>query len=267
MNTVLVLQVETGGGSVYVAGVTEGALRVVSHGGNAAFGKIRSATATVITGGGTVKADVLSAMLDLDSGGGACRVKRIVGGQLHITTGELDVDVLYGDHVNIACKSARIEQMQIGVQAKVRAYDPIGLGICVGGLDGSAGFETTGGDVELQLQERTKYVEVASNGGGVVLRVPEAMSGGIHLSAQAAGGIQILPPLVLEGSTDGATSASGALGGISEEGSGHRLLVAEREADDRKTCSVVISASSGSLKISQRSWFESKFGKMAFSQK
>lgn len=43
-----------------------------------------------------LNANVLSAMLTLDTGGGACTVKRLVGGQLDVSTGALTAAVVYG---------------------------------------------------------------------------------------------------------------------------------------------------------------------------
>jgi hypothetical protein len=48
------VQVSTAGGTVDVAGITEGHLAVSSSGGPVTLGKIRSATARVYTGGGQV---------------------------------------------------------------------------------------------------------------------------------------------------------------------------------------------------------------------
>ena len=66
--------------------------------------------------------------------------------------------------------------------------------------------------------------------------------------------------IIYPGSEPNGTSVSGHLSGIAAKGSSHRLLVAEREADEDQTCYVDVDAQAGTVNISQRSWFESRFG-------
>ena len=63
-----------------------------------------------------------------------------------------------GDDVKIRCASAVIDQMQVGRHATLAAV--AGGAVAVHGLDGSAAITTDGGDVVVQLQERSRSVEV-----------------------------------------------------------------------------------------------------------
>ena len=69
------VQVSTAGGTVEVAGITEGHLTVSSSGGDVTLGKIRSATAHVHTGGGQV-------------GSHACHRPRVKGETIWIRFGD-----------------------------------------------------------------------------------------------------------------------------------------------------------------------------------
>eukprot|EP00959_Pyramimonas_sp_CCMP1952_P053653 1122283-Pyramimonas_sp.AAC.1 len=116
--------------------------------------------------------------------------------------------------------------MRIGHNALIKASKE---GVVIHGLDGSASIDTCGGAVEVQIQEQTKNLEITSLGGDVVLRVPEQVNGGVHLSAKSQGGITIASPMSMENIVHGEVNqaVSGVLIGVGEESSAHRLFLAE----------------------------------------
>jgi hypothetical protein len=219
-------------------------------------------------------------MLKLDTAGGDVTAQRIIGGKLdlHTHAGRFNVDVIYSDDLHITCGSAVVQHMRIGNDALIEAS--LG-GVHIHGLDGCASVSTAGGAIEVQAQEQTRKLVLASKGGDVVLRVPEQVNGGLHLSAKAEGGVTIASPLSLQGganqTTDGANHTSGGahggevvglLAGVGGEGSAHRLFLSEGfDVEGNKVapaaCTVSIDAGSGKIDVLQRSWFETKFGKLA----
>ena len=320
------VEVATAGGTVEVAGITEGHLTVVSGGGDVTLGKIRSATAHVHTAGGQLTANVLSAMLSVDTGGGAFTVKRLVGGTMHVRAGAITAAVVYGDDVRIQCDAAAVEQMQIGEKG-LAVLTAAGGHVSVLGLDGSATITTTGGasrlavrarrpvrgrltfcdlvththtrgphmridallvtltatevvsrgecidprsgrgldtagEVVVQLQERSGTVAVHSGGGHVTLRVPEAVPGGLHLTAAGLAGVTLSPPLRCDGTTADGTRVHGVLRGVGVGGTAHRLMVQEREVsgEEEERCAVTVDAGVGRVVVEQRSWFHARFG-------
>jgi len=108
-----------------------------------------------------------------------------------------------------------------------------------------------------------------SGGGDVVVRVPEAVTGGLHLCATGQAGVHVAAPLHCDGDAGG-TRVQGRLHGVGEGGTAHRLMVQERMSLEERegggaeaeggACRVTVDAAVGKVVVEQRSWFQARFG-------
>lgn len=110
--------------------------------------------------------------------------------------------------------------------------------------------------------QRSGTVAVHSGGGHVTLRVPEAVPGGLHLTAAGLAGVTLSPPLRCDGTTADGTRVHGVLRGVGVGGTAHRLMVQEREVsgEEEERCAVTVDAGVGRVVVEQRSWFHARFG-------
>ncbi|GAQ79461.1 hypothetical protein KFL_000310120 [Klebsormidium nitens] len=200
------VEVKGGLGSVSVANINQGDLQVETTGGAVDLGKIRSEHVTVTTRGGPLQAKLLSGSITLDtqggvlslgqlmgnqvtvdSGGGDCRIRSVYAESFDLKSdgGKIHIEVLrpefQGGNIHIetlgsfGLLSAEPAKTSAGLEPNVRIEAGTG-DIRVDKLDGAARLRTSGGDVTIQLTEKTELLELHMEGGDLTLSVPPSQS-------------------------------------------------------------------------------------------
>lgn len=274
------VDVTTEEGDVDVRHVNEGNLSVATKGANVRLGYVKSESCSVRTGGGSLTARTIYAPLRLDTGGGCVDVKKLLGNDVSIAAGggAVTLGAYYGREISVQAGSFSSQSFK----ADAGKVDVRGGEVKVGSLDGSVTIESHGGDVELQLQEDAKEVEVRSGAGNVLLFAPAGLSMEISYEGEGA--------MVAELGREGGPRAEGG-GGAAAPGGGRagpqRLSVTGRADPGQepnhhslaqelvspaaggpggggggggvaheKRCNVRVYATTGGVRIVTRSWRE-----------
>eukprot|EP00897_Mesotaenium_endlicherianum_P003486 jgi/Mesen1/3165/ME000184S02240 len=204
--------IDAAGGPVSVQNVIEAELKVSTRGGDVKIGKVKAESTAISTSGGHVLIDSRS-LLHVS----ACAALKANGRSFR-------AENVKGDSVLIHAEGGDVH---------------------IGGLDGCAKVVTSGGNVELQLLQAAREVEVDSGGGDVLIYVPPTLHVQVREVGASAGSSQVLKaPGELELSADNADPSPS-----SERSEG------QSELD--KCCRVSVSTGGGKLVVKERGWMES----------
>lgn len=275
--------VHTWEGAVSVSNVTEANLEVKTDGGDVKLGKVKGEGAEIDTRGGSLLANTIYSALRATTHGGNASFQQVLGNDVLISTGggDLHLESMYGENLKVVdCGSLQMSSLN-SKAAEITVGDG---GVVIEGLDGNLQIQSGGGNVQLQLNENARMVEVNAGEGNVVVFLPSSLTAKVEYTGEGVFSHNLPTSLTTSGGKT-LNEKSDILTTVCEEGKPKKYLSTIFEANpswsqrkigavdetisgrdgnigkEERICSLKVRTNKGSLTVKRRGWIESMIEK------